>query len=99
MGSTDKNLAVLEPYSSGDDFLILQLNEQTTTEEWSRASLELARKANVDWVVFVDADEYLLPATGQLRDCEALVDADVLVIDACLQCAGRSEGSHYAQSA
>ena len=82
MGSTDGTLAVLEQYSSGDDFLILQLNEQTTTEEWSRASLELARKANVDWVVFVDADEYLLPATGQLRDCEALVDADVLVIDA-----------------
>jgi len=82
MGSTDGTLDVLERYRSKDDFWILQLDEQTTTEDWSRANLELIRKANVDWVVFLDADEYLLPAAGSLRECEALVNADVVAVDA-----------------
>jgi glycosyltransferase involved in cell wall biosynthesis len=81
MGSTDGTLEVLEQYRSDSDLLILQLNEQTTIEEWSRANLQLARKANVDWVVFIDADEYLLPAKGSLRHCEGLVDADVVNVD------------------
>jgi glycosyltransferase involved in cell wall biosynthesis len=81
MGSTDGTLEVLERYRSRDEFWILQLNEHTTTKEWSQALLELVWKAKVDWVAFVDADEYLLPASGSLKECEALVGADVVEVD------------------
>jgi glycosyltransferase involved in cell wall biosynthesis len=81
MGSTDGTLDVLERHRSDDDFWIVRLTERTTTEEWSRANLELAKKVDVDWVAFLDADEYLLPATRSLKSCEALIDADVLIID------------------
>jgi glycosyltransferase involved in cell wall biosynthesis len=81
MGSTDGTLGVLERYRSDSDFMIIEHNEQTTTDEWSRTNLEVVKKVDVEWVTFVDADEYLLAATGSLRDCRALIDADVLAID------------------
>src|SRR5271169_5180706 len=79
MGSTDGTLDILKRHRFENDFLILQLTEETTTEEWSRAILETVKDANVDWVAFIDGDEYLLHAKGSLRECKGLGDADIAI--------------------
>jgi hypothetical protein len=40
----------------------------------------LVRQADVDWVIFLDADEYWIPASGSLRDYPDLAFADVLTV-------------------
>ena len=80
IGSTDGTLEILRRHCRAEKFYLVELNEQTTTAEWSRATLEVVKSTDVDWVAFIDADEFLLPATDQLRD-SALVDVDILYID------------------
>lgn len=45
--------------------------------------LELMRQSQADWVLSIDADEYPLPRTGNLKDCPELADGggDIVRID------------------
>jgi glycosyltransferase involved in cell wall biosynthesis len=80
MGSTDGTWEVLERHRSDADFWVTRLSDQTPDhfETWSRVNTALVRSARADWAIFLDADEFWLPASGNLKDCAALVEADFL---------------------
>ena len=50
-------------------------------DSWSIREMALARSTGADWVLFLDADEFWIPASGSLRDCRHLLEADVLAVD------------------
>jgi glycosyltransferase involved in cell wall biosynthesis len=82
-GSTDGTLEVLEALKTNDDLWIVHVDrvepwKDAITETWR---LAWARKANADWILFLDADEFWIPATGSLRDCCSLENADILTVD------------------
>jgi glycosyltransferase involved in cell wall biosynthesis len=82
-GSTDGTLDVLEALKSKDHVWVVNVEraepwKEAITETWR---LAWARKANADWVLFSDADEFWIPATGSLRDCCSLANTDILTVD------------------
>jgi hypothetical protein len=83
--STDGSRALLEREASSGELEIIHFDDQTANEEaWrdlTRDVLRRARSASIDWLMFLDADEFWLPASGQLQDCQAIETADVLVVD------------------
>jgi hypothetical protein len=86
MTSTDGTAEILEGYRS-ETFSILTLTNEAlslrTEEEdnWFGQSQRWYRDAAVDWVIFLDADEFWLPASGSLKDCQALAAADLLTVE------------------
>jgi hypothetical protein len=38
------------------------------------------KQTGADWAIFLDADEYWIPASGSLRECAALETADILSV-------------------
>jgi hypothetical protein len=79
--SSDGTTDVLERYRSRGKIWYFQLVQHASQEEWERANLELLAQTDADWIVFLDADEFPLPATGQLRDSAAFARADVVTLD------------------
>jgi hypothetical protein len=79
--SSDGTTDVLEHYRSHGKIWYFRLGQQASHEEWERANLELLAQTEADWIVFLDADEFPLPATGQLRDSAAFAHADVVALD------------------
>jgi glycosyltransferase involved in cell wall biosynthesis len=82
-GSTDGTREVLEELRTENDLWVVPVDH---VEPWSEAITETwrlawARKVNADWVLFLDADEFWVPATGSLRDCCSLEHADILTVD------------------
>jgi hypothetical protein len=86
MSSTDGTAEILEKYRS-DDFSILTLTDAALSDEaapddtWFSQNLKRYTNATADWVIFLDADEFWLPASGSLKDCEAFSVADVLTVE------------------
>ncbi len=83
VSSTDGTYEILEKYRSDSDFWLYRLSdsEGDSFEPWRRTMLALVKSAEVDWVIFLDADEFWLPASGNLKGCAGLADADVLSVD------------------
>jgi hypothetical protein len=79
--SSDGTTDVLERYRSRGKIWYFQLGQHASHEEWERVNLGLLRQTDADWFVFLDADEFPLPATGQLRDSAAFARADVVTLD------------------
>jgi hypothetical protein len=82
--STDGTRDILSRHSKEGDLFLVQMSDlepDGPERLWLRRNLELVQSAKVDWAVFLDADELLIPASGHLRDCAGLADADVLTID------------------
>ena len=48
-------------------------------EKLSRAQAQV-KQTGADWAIFLDADEYWIPASGSLRECAALETADILSV-------------------
>lgn len=86
MSSTDGTAEILEKYRS-DNFWVMTLNNETLSDRisfeksWLHYNQERYRNAPADWVIFLDADEFWIPASGSLKDCEALRSADVVSVD------------------
>ena len=86
MSSTDGTAEKLEKHRS-DDLSILTLTNDAighrTKEEdgWYDHAFRRYSNAPADWVLFLDADEFWLPASGNLKDCEALQVADALLVE------------------
>lgn len=83
MGSTDGSLEILRRYRDEGSLQLVELDDRAPDmlHEWSPRVTALVKAAGVDWAIFLDADEFPLPATGSLKDCRALDGADVLLID------------------
>ena len=86
MSSTDGTAEILEKYTS-DDFRVLSLPESAISQNvafedsWQYHNVQRSKNAPADWVIFLDADEFWIPATGSIRDCEALANADVVSVN------------------
>jgi glycosyltransferase involved in cell wall biosynthesis len=82
--STDGTTELLRKHESEEGFWFIQINNQEPDgleKIWLHKNLELAKRSEADWVIFLDADEYWIPATGSLRDCAVLADSDLLSVD------------------
>jgi Glycosyl transferase family 2 len=84
VNSTDGTKEVLESYRSTDFFVthVNDLNPDPT--EFQRgydAAVAAAAAARADWLLFQDADECWIPATGNLKECIALENAELLSVD------------------
>lgn len=81
VGSTDGALDVLEKYQS--DWFSLICSDELEGDRpdlWAHYIAGPMEKAKVDWVMFLDADEYWLPASGNLKDCTTLARSDLLYV-------------------
>lgn len=79
--SSDGTTEVLERYRSLGKVRYFQLGQHASQEEWEQANLDVLAQTDADWVLFLDADEFPLPATGKLRDSAAFAHADVVTLD------------------
>jgi hypothetical protein len=82
-GSTDGTLDVLEAESSAGDLKVIHVDPASVPDYdlWSAHQISLARETGADWVMFLDADEFLIPVSGSLPGCRHLDEADVLMVD------------------
>jgi hypothetical protein len=82
-GSTDGTLDVLAAERRAGDLVVTHQDpgEIVDYATESDRAVALARESGADWVVFMDADEFWIPATGSLKDCRHLHDADVILAD------------------
>lgn len=99
LGSTDGSLEILQRMATGSSGRLRVADSRQLLDgrlaSWAAEALAMACQTGADWVLFVDADERLLPASGSLRNCAALEDADLLRIDRFnvpLQCNGEASG-------
>ena len=82
-GSTDGTLDILADEQRAGDLLLEAVDVSTVADydSWSIRERALAESTGADWVLFLDADEFWIPASGSLRDCGGLLEADVLTVD------------------
>ena len=82
MGSTDGTYEILEKHRSDDGLWAYRVTEldPDTEETWTRAAMALIKSAKADWAFFLDADEFWIPASGCLKQCRALAEADALSV-------------------
>lgn len=81
VNSSDGTLEILQRYQSDGNFSIIRIEDPDYPEPHVPLALEMLKKAGVDWVVFVAADEFCIPATGLIEDCAGLVETDLLLVD------------------
>jgi len=82
--STDGTAEILKSYESKDNFWLFQmdnLGRDDTEEVWLRRNMDIIKRAEADWVILLDADEYWLPLSGSLKDCVDLSSYDVISVD------------------
>ncbi len=79
MGSTDGTAGILERQRS-DDFHIIMLSNREADAEWLRRNETAIRDIDADWLLFLDADEFPLPAAGSLHGILAGTAADLLSV-------------------
>jgi aminoglycoside phosphotransferase (APT) family kinase protein len=79
-GSTDGSLDVLAEAETRGDVWVLHPTAEDPYEVWDGINVALSRTLGVDWMLFVDADEFWLPASGSLHDLGELSVADVVTV-------------------
>jgi glycosyltransferase involved in cell wall biosynthesis len=82
--STDGTVEILKSHESKDNFWLFQMDElgrDDTEQIWARRNMEIIQRAEADWVILLDADEFWLPLSGSLKDSSDLCSSDVLSVD------------------
>jgi hypothetical protein len=82
--SKDGTRAVLEAHRTPGELEIVDFDERAPNIDWNEfyaRAVRMAADAACDWILFQDADEFWLPATGRLRDCADLASSDVMLTD------------------
>jgi glycosyltransferase involved in cell wall biosynthesis len=77
MYSTDGTGEILERYRSSA-FRVVKVANADAGDTWLRINEAAIRALECDYVVFLDADEFPLPATGSLRSVLASARADLI---------------------
>jgi glycosyltransferase involved in cell wall biosynthesis len=78
-GSTDGSIEWLEARRGDGDVGLHHFSDvDPDAMGWARLNSALAEEADADWVFFLDADEFWIPASGRLADCEGFARTDVL---------------------
>ncbi len=84
-GSTDGTLQILQTKARVGEVLLETLDSSVPMDfvSWSQREVSLAKRTGADWVLFLDGDEFWLPATGNLKECAALANTamDVVSVD------------------
>jgi hypothetical protein len=92
-GSTDGSLELLEAAQARGDVVLVPFAEldrvpvidgepdSFTDGPWARTPLTLARDLGADWLIFLDTDEFWLPAGGSLRPLAQHAESDVVIVD------------------
>lgn len=81
-GSTDGTLEALAPFVGQPGFALS--HEDTLDPDptaWSRRIAAAARASGADWVLFLDADEFWMPAGGSMHAVRWLDALDVVTVD------------------
>jgi glycosyltransferase involved in cell wall biosynthesis len=77
MYSTDGTAEILASLIS-DTFGVMKIGVEEPGEVYLQKCADAAKRLDADWVLLIDADEFVLPSTGDIRDCPRLVDADII---------------------
>jgi len=82
-GSTDGTLDVLAGERRCGDLTVTQVDPGNVYDYVSGSAHDMAeaQRTEADWVLYLDADEFFVPAGGSLRHCRQLKQADLLVVD------------------
>ena len=80
-GSRDGTRERLDQYRADADFTIIDVSDHESHETWAAENLALLKHIGADWVTFLDADEFIVAASGRLADCKALATSDVVTFD------------------
>lgn len=77
MYSTDGTAEILAGFSS-ESLTVVKIGIQVPGEIFLEKCEQAVKRMDADWVLFIDADEFILPLTGNIRDCPRLMDADLI---------------------
>lgn len=77
MGSSDGTREVLRA-REGPDLRVIESSNAEPADQWHQSIAEAVRALDADWVVTIDADEFILPREGNLPAALARADGDVI---------------------
>lgn len=79
-GSTDGTLEVLQAFAARGDIALLTVNrDEPDAFHFANAMLRYTlREIRPDWVIFGDADEFVVPRSGRIQTALESADCDVL---------------------
>jgi glycosyltransferase involved in cell wall biosynthesis len=77
MYSTDGTAEILESFIS-ESLAVIKIGIQVPGDIFLDRCQEAVKRLDADWIMFVDADEFILPLTGNIRDCPLLMNADLI---------------------
>lgn len=81
-GSTDGTIELLQGLLAGPDLSLAHHSDQDPdSAAWSRTAAALGRESGADWVLFLDADEFWIPAGVTVQSIPGLSALDVLTVD------------------
>jgi glycosyltransferase involved in cell wall biosynthesis len=80
--STDGTAQILQRLAAGPGITVGNFSDEDPVayKATVQGQIETLRHSGADWAIFLDADEFWIPASGDLRDCAALADHDVLTV-------------------
>jgi glycosyltransferase involved in cell wall biosynthesis len=79
MASTDGTREYLQGHEDAD-FRVLDSSNSESAELWRERNAAAIRECRADWVLAIDADEFPLTESGDLREAFAGVEGDLLFI-------------------
>ncbi len=80
-GSTDGTRERLETYREEPGFGLVEISDRESHDVWAERVLTLVDRLTIDWVTFLDADEFIISTSGQLKECATLASSDIVGLD------------------
>ncbi len=81
-GSTDGTIQLVEGPLAGPDLTLTEHSDQDPDPRaWNRTAASLGRESGADWVMFLDADEFWIPAGGTVQSIVGLEALDVMTVE------------------